>query len=366
MNIYRKLSLAVFVIALVSSMTVRAEVTELVCTQTAPTEYKLTYAFTGDTHNVEILASTDSTGAKGLVAVLKTSDTSVTVQAGKAGERVYFFLKPDHGTRREVSIRHLVLEGTPNFRDLGGYETTDGHFVRWGLLYRSGVLSNLTASDFAYLSKLGVKVVCDFRTAQENATAPEIWVPGAEVEHISLPIGGGDGKNNKDVTSSLDAFLATHPTPEQLKAWMTKSYGGFVFTNSAQYASVFAQLKQDHLPLLYHCSAGKDRTGVFSALLLLTLGVPEKTVLEDYALTNKYMLDAMTPEQTRKMLASNPQFAHMSEEQQRVLMAADPDYLKSTLRQIDEKFGSFENYRRTELGVSDGDVATLRARLLEK
>jgi protein-tyrosine phosphatase len=358
-----KLIFVTLVILLACSVQASADVTDLSCIQTAPTEYRLQYSFTGSSHQVEIFASTDPSGQMALQPVLKTTDTDVTVHAGAPDQRVYFFLKPDHGEQREVSIRHLPLEGTPNFRDLGGYETTDGHFVRWGTIYRSGVLSNLTPADFAYLGQLDVRVVCDFRTPQENATAPEIWIPGSGVEHISLPIGPG---SNKDKSTSMDSILATNPSPAELKAWLTKVYGGFAFTNAPEYAKVFAQLKEDHLPLLYHCAAGKDRTGVFSALLLLALGVPEKTVLADYELTNKYLLDGMSSDASKKMLAGNPSMAHLTPEQRQVLMAADPEYLKSTLRQIEVKYGSFDNYRRAELGVSDSDVEKLRARLLEK
>jgi len=346
----------------VGSIVARAEVTNLSCIQTGPNEYKLSYALTGDSHTVQIFASTDATGGSGRRPILKTSDTEVTVHAGSAGDRIYFFLKPDHGSEREVSIRHLALEGTPNFRDLGGYATTDGHFVRWGLIYRSGVLSHLTEKDFAYLNQLGIRVVCDFRTAQENATNPEIWAPGAMVEHVSVPIGPG---TNKYDTVSIEEFLKTNPSTDDLKVWMTKNYEKFVFSNAPEYARVFDQLKRDHLPLLYHCSGGKDRTGVFSAFVLLTLGVPENTVLTDYELTDKYLRDAMTEDAKRKMPASHPAFAQLTQEQRQALLAADPAYLESTLRKISEKYGSFENYRRSQLGVSDTDVTLLRSRLLE-
>jgi len=360
---FRRISLMILATALTGSILAGAEVTELSCVQTAPTEYRLTYSLIGDSHEVQIFASADPSGEKELQFVLKTSKTDVTVHAGAPRQRMYFFLRPDHGERREVSIRHLPLDGTPNFRDLGGYETTDGHFVRWGTIYRSGVLSNLTAKDFTYLNQLDIHAVCDFRTAQENATAPEVWVPGVNVEHVSLPIGPG---SRKDASQSMESILATNPSPAELEAWLTKVYGGFAFTNAEEYAKVFAQLKQDHLPLLYHCTAGKDRTGVFSALLLLTLGVPEKTVVADYEMTNRYLRDGMSSEDSKKMLAGNPALAHLTPEQRQVLIAANPEYLKSTLRQIEVKYGSFDNYRRTALGVSDGDVARLRARLLDK
>ncbi len=151
-----------------------------------------------------------------------------------------------------------------------------------------------------------------------------------------------------------------------MKEQLVQLYGKFAFTNAPEYSKVFAQLEQDRLPLLYHCTGGKDRTGVFSALLLLTLGVPEKTVLEDYALTNTYLLQGMSDEAARKLMANsaNSSMAQLTAEQRKVMMAADPDYLRSTLRQIDAKYGSFDNYRRAALGVSDADVKRLRSRLL--
>jgi protein-tyrosine phosphatase len=352
----RRLALVV----LTAVFAAHADVTNLNCVQTAPGEYQLSFSLTADTHKVEIFASADPTGNAGLQSVLETSHTRVTVHAGKPGERMYFFLKPDHGERREVSIRRLPLEGTPNFRDLGGYETTDGHFVQWGKIYRSGVLSYLTPSDLTYLSQLDVRVVCDFRTAQENQTAPEKWVAGGDVARISLPIGNDSSGHT---LTSMQTMLARNPTPDQLRAWMTDTYSDFAFRAAPEYAKVFAQLKEDRVPLLYHCSAGKDRTGVFSAFLLLTLGVPEDTVLADYALTTNYLKEDTAA--NRKMLTNAaPAISHLTPEQRNVLMAADPAYLKSTLNAINTRYGSFANYRRQELGVSDSDVETLRSRLL--
>jgi protein-tyrosine phosphatase len=349
-----------WVALLAGAVAAQAEVTDLMCTQTSPNQYKLTYQLTGDTHGVEIFATKDPSGAKGRKKVVATAKSEATVTAGKPGERMYFFVKPDHGKEREVSIRRLPLEGTPNFRDLGGYETEDGRAVRWGVLYRSGVLTPLTEKDMTYLSQLDVRVVCDFRTPQENAEAPERWVASPKAEMVSLPI-GGDQKNQNAGVSKL---LAGNPTPQQIQQRMAGTYADFAIKASPQYAAVFKQLENDHLPLVYHCSAGKDRTGVFSALVLRSLGVPEKTVIEDYALTNKYFLPAM--EHSTKPLPSSArsQLAGLTPEQRHALMIADPDALRATLRTIDSKYGSFDNYRRKELGVSDADLEKLKARLL--
>ncbi len=348
-----------------ASALAHAAVTDLSCIQVASTQYRLSFSLTGDSHKVQIYSSTDPSGAKGMHLVQETSATQITVIAGKAGERIYFFLKPDHGEQREVSIRRLPLEGTPNFRDLGGYETADGHFVQWGKIYRSGVLTYLTPADFAYLNQLGIHVVCDFRTRQENTEAPERWIDDSPAKRISLPI-GTDG--NKDATASLQALLATNPAPAQLTDWMRKTYANFAFASAPEYSQVFAQLKQDHLPLLYHCTAGRDRTGVFSALLLLALGVPERTVVADYALTDHYIFEVDgQPDPTRQATANiSKMLTHLTPEQRKAMFAAGPEYLESTLRSISAQYGSFDNYRRQALGVSDSDLEELRSRLLTK
>ena len=150
-----------------------ADITRLNCVQTRDNEYKLTYELTGKTHSVAIFTSTNAQTFVASKFLMNTHETSVTIHAGAPGQRVYFFLKTDTGEQREVSIRHLPLKGTPNFRDLGGYETTDGRFVRWELIYRSGVLTYLTPADYKYLGPSGIRMICDFPTAQENTAAPE-------------------------------------------------------------------------------------------------------------------------------------------------------------------------------------------------
>ena len=128
----------------VATSAARADITALTCVQTGPAEYKLSYTFTGATHQVQILTSHNPQATTDLRPLRTTRDTTVTVHAGDPGQRMFFFLKPDVGEGREVSIRHLDLQGTPNFRDLGGYETSDGRFVRWGMLYSSGELTCMT------------------------------------------------------------------------------------------------------------------------------------------------------------------------------------------------------------------------------
>ena len=164
----------------------------------------------------------------------------------------------------------------------------------------------------------------------------------------------------------MNKLLADNPTPQQIQKRMAGVYADFAVKASPQYAAVFKQLEQDHLPLVYHCTAGKDRTGVFSALVLRALGVPAKTVIEDYTLTNQYFLSAMEHPAKAPALPSSAQsqIAKLSPEQRHALMVADPEALRATLQAIDEKYGSFDSYRRQALGVSDADLEKLKASLL--
>lgn len=354
-NIFKGLVLAV----IVATTAAHAEITDLKCEQTGAEEYHITFRMTGETHRVRVLGSSDAAVKTGLIPMGETAKPEITVHAGKPGERMYFLLQPDHGAAREVSIRHLALEGTPNFRDEGGYETADHRFTRWGVLYRSGVLSGLTPHDLKYLSQLGIRAVCDFRTEEETSIAPEKWTGEQTVKLVSVPV-GTTGADHKSV--NMKSFLAGNPTPEQAKQRMEKVYGVMVLDNADSYAATFRELIDGPLPMLYHCTAGKDRTGVFSAMVLRLLGVPESTILADYRLTDKYM-DA---DGRRKMAeaAKNPQLAGISQGTMKAMMAADPAALGAAFHAIDEKYGSFDNYRKSELKVSDADVAKLKERLL--
>jgi protein-tyrosine phosphatase len=353
-----RFSLLSFAMVLAGSAVAAAEVTDLVCIQTAPTEYRLSYKVTGDTHEVEVFASINPSGLGQMHKILKTSQTDVTVHAGSPGQRMYFFLKPDQGKEREVSIRHLALEGTPNFRDVGGYETQDGRFVRWGLLYRSGVLTGLTTSDLAYLAQLDVKVVCDFRTPQENSVSPEKWIDDPAVVHVADPIGSGG--SNKSV--SMKELLGDNPTPQGLRYRMQEFYRRTVVDATPQYALAFRQLVDGRLPMLYHCTAGKDRTGIFTALVLRSLNVPETTVESDYQMTEKYLYR----EGQIKMAAASAglELAKLTPEEEQVLMAADPECIRAAMKAIDEKYGSFDNFRREALHVSDEDLEKVKSKLL--
>ncbi len=249
--------------------------------------------------------------------------------------------------------RRLPLEGAPNFRDLGGYTTADGKRVRWGQVFRSGQLSQLTAKDYADLAGLGIRAVCDFRRDEERQAAPTRWRGENPPEVIPLPIAAQrDGPG-------VSARVAAGADGAEIASMMRATYQRLPFVAARQYRAALQRMMSGSGPTVFHCSAGKDRAGVFSALLLRSLGVPRETVLQDYLLTNEYLA---TPERlaaTAKDLKARPDAV-------RALTIADRSYLEAAFAAIEQKHGSFDAYRRETLLLSDQDLGLLRARLLEE
>ena len=257
-----------------------------------------------------------------------------------------------------ADAHRLQLEGAYNFRDLGGYQTSDGKKVRKGLLYRSENLASLTDRDYAQLAALRIKVLCDFRGADEKKRQPTNW-RGSAIEEFPQPIDAQSG------SSPLMAKLMQGAPAAELKAIMTSLYGEFASRNVPQYSRLLRRIADGGVPVLYHCTAGKDRTGVFTALLLTTLGVPRETVMQDYLLTNQYV---MTPQAIEKMTATMKGMgmnAPADPGALRPVIGVEPEYLEAVFASIEKEYGSFEAFREKALGLSAADVAKMKRMLLE-
>jgi protein-tyrosine phosphatase len=250
------------------------------------------------------------------------------------------------------------LAGGRNFRDLGGYPTTGGRRLRWGVLYRSGLMSGLTAEDVAYLSGLGVKVVCDLRTPDERKTEPSVPGFAERLREWDYDIGH---------RSLYDAALREAATPEDVRNALIAAYREMPWLYAELYRGVLEHLIAGDLPLVFHCTGGKDRTGLLAGLLLLALSVPEEIVFQDYVLTDQ-LLD------TEKLLAGLKKgqgaggFAFMgamSAELRAPLMICAPAYLKAALTAVEQRCGSVLAYFEQVLGVGADGVEVLRDRLLE-
>lgn len=220
--------------------------------------------------------------------------------------------------------RSLPLQGASNFRDLGGYAGHQGRPLRWRRLFRSDHLGALTPGDVSALAALGVGRVCDFRGAQERLTAP-CAVPGAVVH--ALPI-------EPTVVQRLTERMASGATlsPAEMVGLMQQTYRDFVHHNTPRFAALFAHLLDKSEPLVFHCTAGKDRTGFAAAMILMSLGVPRAVVMEDYLLTNALL---KMPAQAGSVLP---------EEVRAVLYRVQADFLNAALDVVDTDHGGVDAY----------------------
>lgn len=256
-----------------------------------------------------------------------------------------------------ADAHRLDLEGAYNFRDLGGYRTTSGKTIKPGMLYRSEALAQLTDRDYEKLASLKIKVLCDFRGDDEIKRAPTKW-RSSEIEVFPQPIPAGGN------TSSIMGKLIQGAPPAEMKAIMAGLYGQFATGNAASYQKLLRRMLNGGLPVLYHCTAGKDRTGVFTAFLMTILGASKETVMEDYLLTNKYVL---TEKAIATMAAGLKNYGLTTVppmESLKPLLGVEPEYLNATFEAIDKEFGNFDEFRRKALGLTDADVTRLRSLLL--
>ena len=180
--------------------------------------------------------------------------------------------------------RHINIKGAVNFRDIGGYPTKDGKTVKWRTLFRSGLLSGIDPTEMEQMKKLRLKTICDFRTNAEQAANPDRWHQLDQLQRFSLPI--GEGRVDK-----LD-WMEKVASQEVTKNYLARANKSYVLAEIPTYRTFFEiLLKESHYPLLYHCTAGKDRTGFATFLLLSALGVDRSIIIKDYLLTNQYIGD---------------------------------------------------------------------------
>jgi protein-tyrosine phosphatase len=263
------------------------------------------------------------------------------------------------GMPEHVRRRHVVLEGAHNFRDFGGYTTEDGRRVRWGLFYRSDDLGQLTDTDLSRLHALGIKLVCDFRSAEEKAEEPDRLPAEAPPALVELPI--------FDQSFSPVAFREkiTSGTlgDTDLRQMLIEGNRMFATRYAPQYAAMFERITQiEQLPALVHCTAGKDRTGFAAAVVLRTLGVPLETVYEDFLLTNHYTAGEI--ERTLWIIRLVSLF-RTDPEQVRPVLGVERAYLEAAFGTVDEQYGSFDAYRRDALGLDDAETEAFRRLALE-
>jgi protein-tyrosine phosphatase len=259
--------------------------------------------------------------------------------------------------------RHVPLAGQPNFRDLGGYAAGDGRRIKWGAVYRSGELSQLSDDDLGKLGELGIRTVVDFRSPEEVAARGQGRLPsGAQL--VPLPIASTD-MFSKLIPMFLEGDFSQVPPDllEQVNRMLVREF-------TEEYASLLHALSDPgNRPLVFHCTQGKDRAGFGAAMVLSALGVPWETVLDDYLLSNHFR-----KEENDKMLGMIRGFAsnHGGPEGEEVafsrvegLLYVKEQSLQAAHAEIIDRHGSVEGFIIEGLGCSADGLAQLRDDLLE-
>ncbi|MBW7963924.1 tyrosine-protein phosphatase [Bradyrhizobium sp. BR 10261] len=240
--------------------------------------------------------------------------------------------------------RHLALQGAGNFRDLGGYATRDGRITRWRHIFRSNHLGQLTAADIEIVRALGVKSAFDFRGVEER-TAGMCVVK--EITVHSLPI-------EPTVVASLRAELARDALTRRVALEiMRESYRNYVRHNTHRFRMLFGHLLEDRAPLVIHCTAGKDRTGFASALILHALGVPDDVIAEDYLLTNRhYKRDTSS-------------VSDLPADVLDAIGSVNASYLAAAFDAVRDDYGDVEAYLRDGLELGAAERIALKERYLQ-
>lgn len=260
--------------------------------------------------------------------------------------------------------RYIDLEGTFNFRDVGGYQGFAGQTVKYGQLYRSDELSKLTAKDVEQLNNLGIKTIIDYRNEEERVDNEDVPIPGATLIYLD-PIANIAALASSEVGEKVDAYDLSTMTADLAKKLMTVQNIEFVKGQRSQ--EVFKTMlemviKLQNTPLVQHCRGGKDRTGYGIALILLLLGVSKEDVMADYLLTNFY-----------KKEKNETSLQHIFEktgnadlvQAMRYFKEANTSFLETALETIDTEFGGVEDYVRDVLQITDEQIETLRNLYLE-
>ena len=247
-----------------------------------------------------------------------------------------------------MSDRRVALEGPVNWRDLGGYPAMDGTTTRWGRLFRSDSMHTLTAADIPVLRELGIRTAIDFRSAHELERLGIGPLGEAHVSHVHVPTFDYNGRLVEapkiDLSSGIEFYTSMLET------------GGPAYAEAARSVA-----SDDALPAVFYCLAGKDRTGVFAAIVLGLLGVADDVIVADYALTHE-----VVPQLTARRIerdgqdAEDTRWSGIPEE----LKGAHAYVMEGLIARVHENWGGWESYAAA-VGIDPTTIDSLRTLLLD-
>jgi protein-tyrosine phosphatase len=252
------------------------------------------------------------------------------------------------GTLLRVSVDRIVpFTGVLNFRDLGGYRTHDGRTTRWGRLYRSDAMHDLTDEDLVVFRELGVSSVVDLRSTAEVAYTGRGLLELESMRFVNSPVLSDAQTDERRDESIFD------------DAYLSRRYLQYLDVGAPAFVAAIKEMTvPENYPLVFNCFLGKDRTGVLAALVLSCLGVDRETIVEDYAITNERV--GFITEKLRR----DPAHRETIDLTPPALLAAERSTMLSFLNEVDQRYGGARAWAESA-GVTPVQVERLEELILE-
>ena len=249
--------------------------------------------------------------------------------------------------------RNIGLQSSPNFRELGGMNISGDAKIKEGMIYRSGSFSDLDDADAEKLKETGIKTIVDFRSEHEIEKEPDFIPESMGIDWINAPIGN---INPEKLGKFAEVLMSPEFNEAAVEQLMIDINVGFI-ENIADFKPMFDVLLEEEEPVLFHCTAGKDRTGLASSLLLHALGADWDTILEDFMLSN---------EAVDKLDKKKSNAYGLPQDRIDMLMGVRSSYLESAWETAIQTHGSIDSMLENELGIGEKEKNKLRKKFLVK
>ena len=285
------------------------------------------------------------------IATASISDGKMTIVTDDPSQRYYYLLVFNNKYRIKVATRNINIPGIQNCRDLGGYESAaTGKSLRWGMIYRSAQIDSIPSGSRQELKNIGIRTIIDLRSENECHNYPQLHDDGFKIVHIPILTG-----NMEKILQGIREDKIKTDTIYRLVERMNRE---LVTNHQKELKKLFAVLlDRNNYPAVIHCTSGKGRTGVVSALLLAALGVNEDVIMEDYRLSNDYFNIPKASKYAYKLPVN-------SQEAITTIYSAKEDFLNAAKGQIESEYGSVQAYLQKGIGLSTEDIEQLRSILL--